>query len=89
MKHPSLQKNDGCCHTGQEAHTKASSVHDESSHSSECSGEYSRHHHANIEETSGSRLLITLVLNLIIPVIQIISGIYAISSLTRHYEKTP
>jgi len=77
MKHPSLQKNDGCCHTGQEAHTKASSVHDESSHSSEFSGEFSGHHNVNIEETSGTRLLITLVLNLIIPVIQIIGGIYA------------
>lgn len=39
-----------------------------------CSG---HHHHVPIEDTSGKRLLITLVLNLIIPVIQVIGGVYA------------
>jgi Co/Zn/Cd efflux system component len=43
-------------------------------HTGECSG----HHHAiDVQETSGTRLLITLVLNLIIPVVQIIAGIFA------------
>ncbi len=46
----------------------------ETGHSGECSG----HHHAiDVQETSGTRLLITLVLNLIIPVIQVIAGIFA------------
>jgi len=35
------------------------------------------HHHVDIEEISGARLLITLFLNLIIPVVQIIGGIFA------------
>ncbi|MBW1644328.1 MAG: hypothetical protein JRJ76_15970 [Deltaproteobacteria bacterium] len=33
------------------------------------------HHHVDIEEISGARLLITLFLNLIIPVVQIIGAI--------------
>lgn len=38
----------------------------------------SGHHHAeNVEDTSGTRLLITLALNLIIPVIQVIAGVFA------------
>lgn len=35
------------------------------------------HHHADIEDTSGSRLLWTLALNLMIPVAQLIGGVYA------------
>jgi cobalt-zinc-cadmium efflux system protein len=35
------------------------------------------HHHVDVEEISGPRLLITLFLNLVIPVIQIIGGIFA------------
>lgn len=35
------------------------------------------HHQVDVEDTSGARLLITLVLNLIIPVAQVIGGIYA------------
>jgi cobalt-zinc-cadmium efflux system protein len=35
------------------------------------------HHHVEVEDTSGARLLITLVLNLVIPVAQVIGGIYA------------
>jgi cobalt-zinc-cadmium efflux system protein len=35
------------------------------------------HHHVDIEETSGSRLLMTLALNFIIPVAQVAGGIYA------------
>jgi cobalt-zinc-cadmium efflux system protein len=34
-------------------------------------------HYVNVEDTSGSRLLITLFLNLIIPVVQVIGGMYA------------
>ncbi len=77
MKDSNLQKNNKCRHTDQTPHSRASSVHDESTHLSECSDKFSEHHHVNIEETSGNRLLITLVLNLIIPVIQIIAGTYA------------
>jgi len=35
------------------------------------------HHHMDMEEISGARLLLTLVLNLIIPVVQVIGGIFA------------
>ncbi len=35
------------------------------------------HHHVNMKDTSGSRLLFTLVLNFVIPVTQVIGGIYA------------
>jgi len=35
------------------------------------------HHHVDVEEISGVRLLITLFLNLIIPIVQIIGGIIA------------
>jgi len=37
-------------------------------------------HHVDLEDTSGSRLLMTLILNLIIPVAQVIGGIYARST---------
>jgi len=35
------------------------------------------HQHVDVKDTSGSRLLITLALNLIIPVAQVIGGVYA------------
>jgi len=35
------------------------------------------HHHVDVETTSGSRLLITMGLNFIIPVAQVVGGIYA------------
>ena len=37
------------------------------------------HHHVDVKDTSGSRLLLTLALNLIIPVAQVIGGVYAYS----------
>jgi len=40
-------------------------------------GEGGHHHHVDVEDTSGARLLITLVLNLVIPVAQVIGGVYA------------
>ncbi|MFP5213634.1 MAG: cation diffusion facilitator family transporter [Acidobacteriota bacterium] len=39
--------------------------------------EHSHHHHHHVHDTSGSRLLMTLALNFIIPVAQIIGGIKA------------
>ena len=77
MKYPTLQNNNECCHSNHKAHSKTAFIHDESEHTFECSNEFSEHHHVDMEETSETRLLITLVLNLIIPVIQIIGGIYA------------
>lgn len=35
------------------------------------------HQHGDVKDTSGSRLLLTLVLNLMIPVAQVIGGVYA------------
>jgi cation diffusion facilitator family transporter len=47
-------------------------------HQTSHTGEFSGHHHAiDVQETSGTQLLITLVLNLIIPVVQIIAGVFA------------
>ncbi|RLB40315.1 MAG: hypothetical protein DRH20_01695 [Deltaproteobacteria bacterium] len=40
-------------------------------------GEGGHHHHVDVEDTSGARLLITLVLNLVIPVAQVIGGVFA------------
>lgn len=54
------------------SHTE-STLH-ETGHTGECSG---HHHVIDVQETSGTRLLITLALNLIIPVIQVIAGIFA------------
>ncbi|RLB90857.1 MAG: cation transporter [Deltaproteobacteria bacterium] len=48
--------------------------HEENRQTDECSG---HHHHVNMKETTGTRLLITLVLNLIIPVIQVVAGVFA------------
>jgi cation diffusion facilitator family transporter len=35
------------------------------------------HQHVNVKDTSGSRLLMTLALNLIIPIAQVVGGVYA------------
>ena len=35
------------------------------------------HHHVDVKDTSGSRLLMTLALNFIIPMVQIVGGFYA------------
>lgn len=72
MKNPDFQKNNEGGHVHQEAHSNANAICNNSERADECS-----HHHVNIEETSGPRLLITLVLNLIIPIIQVIAGIQA------------
>jgi len=53
-----------------EGHAHEVDGHETNSHS--CS-----HHHVDVKDTSGSRLLITLALNLIIPVVQIVGGFYA------------
>ena len=41
------------------------------------SGDSCSHHHINVEDTLESRLLITLVLNFIIPAVQVIGGLLA------------
>lgn len=40
-------------------------------------GKGGHHQHVDVEDTSGARLLITLVLNLVIPVAQVIGGLFA------------
>ena len=47
------------------------------------------HHHINVEKSSGARLLITLVLNLIIPIIQIIAGIFAHNAILEDFPNLP
>jgi cobalt-zinc-cadmium efflux system protein len=53
-----------------EGHAHEVDGHETNSHS--CS-----HHHVDVKDTSGSRMLITLALNFIIPVVQIVGGFYA------------
>lgn len=81
MKDSNIQNHNECRHSKHKAHSHTVSIHDESEYASihpeECADEHSGHHHVNIEETSGPKLLITLVLNLIIPIIQIIGGTIA------------
>jgi len=56
-------------------HSKKKSLHNRLDHRA---GEPSRsHHHIDVEDTVGTRLLITLVLNFIIPVVQVIGGLLA------------
>ena len=67
-KQPNMEDHDheedaGICHD-----------HTENSHSHGCAG---HHHGPALQDTSGPRLLLTLVLNLIIPVAQIIGGLLA------------
>lgn len=45
--------------------------------SSHTHNESCNHHHIDLEDTSGPRLLMTLVLNLFIPIVQVIGGMYA------------
>lgn len=58
-------------------------AHAETAHADGCGHDHSHggghgHHHITVDdETSGSRLLLTLVLNLIIPIAQVIGGIMA------------
>jgi len=74
MTHAGEDKHDTCRQTTKQKGPFTPLPHDEASHSDNCSG---HHHSVNVEETSGTRLLITLALNLIIPVIQIIAGVFA------------
>lgn len=53
-------------------HRQASEHHHD--HAGSCAG---HHHPVNVEDTSGPRLLLTLLLNLIIPIAQVIGGMYA------------
>ena len=74
MTHKDHNNREKCCQP-KDAETPFKVLpHDDADHSDNCSG---HHHHVNVEETSGTRLLITLGLNLIIPVIQIIAGVFA------------
>lgn len=50
---------------------------EERSLKSDTSCTHDHHHRVDIKDTSGSRLLITLCLNFIIPVVQVIGGIFA------------
>lgn len=74
MTHPAHSEHEKCCQPTDTGGPFKVLPLDESDHSDECSG---HHHHVNMEETTGTRLLITLVLNLIIPIIQVIAGVFA------------
>lgn len=74
MTHPGHSEHEKCCQPTDTVGPFKVLPLDESDHSDECSG---HHHHVNMEETTGTRLLITLVLNLIIPIIQVIAGVFA------------
>jgi cobalt-zinc-cadmium efflux system protein len=66
---PIPHQHSGCVHINTETDTE---------HSPACGpGPGCTHAHGSITETSGSRLLITLGLNLVIPIVQVIGGIQA------------
>lgn len=52
-------------------------VHDHACSSGGCQGDPFGHHHPPAPDESGSRLLLTLFLNLVIPVVQVIGGLQA------------
>ena len=70
MKNTSEQSNGTSPDHSHEIHAHKVNRHETNTHS--CS-----HHHGDVKDTMGSRLLITLALNFIIPVVQIIGGFYA------------
>jgi len=70
LKNTSEQSNGTSPDHSHEIHTHKVNRHETNTHS--CS-----HHHGDVKDTMGSRLLITLALNFIIPVVQIIGGFYA------------
>lgn len=74
MTHKDHNNHEKCCQPTDVGGSFKVLTHDDADHSDNCSG---HHHHINVEETRGTRLLITLGLNLIIPVIQIIAGVFA------------
>lgn len=74
MTHHEHNGQAGCCPPTEDEGPFKTQPSDVGRISGECSG---HHHHVNVEETTGTRLLITLVLNLIIPVIQVIAGMFA------------
>lgn len=64
-----------CSHTC--THSDHDHSHEESPVHNHREDSFGMHHHVDIEDASGSRLLITLVLNFIIPTAQVIGGLYA------------
>jgi len=74
MTHQNHNEHEKCCQANGAEEPFKVLPHDKSAHAEECSG---HHHHVNVEETTGTRLLITLALNLIIPIIQVIAGVFA------------
>jgi len=58
-------------------HLSAKQMHQHNDETTDGHAHSHSHHHVNIQDTSGSRLLITLGLNLIIPIAQIIGGVLA------------
>jgi cation diffusion facilitator family transporter len=72
--HVSEREGDGHKHTDVDDNPHAG--HDEDLHADEDRGHHHAHH-VDVQDTSGSRLLLTLALNFIIPVAQIVGGIIA------------
>jgi cobalt-zinc-cadmium efflux system protein len=58
-------------------HLSATQMHQHNDETTDSHAQCHSHHHVNIQDTSGSRLLMTLGLNLIIPIAQIIGGVLA------------
>jgi cation diffusion facilitator family transporter len=74
MPHHDQNSQESCCQSADTGGPFKVLHPDENSSNNKDSG---HHHHVNVEETSGTRLLITLVLNLIIPVVQVVAGTFA------------
>nr|WP_320017028.1 hypothetical protein [uncultured Desulfobacter sp.] len=54
-----IHEDDKCCENIRKKEIFKTALHNEPGHSEQCSG---HHHHIDVEETSGTRLLITLCL---------------------------
>jgi cobalt-zinc-cadmium efflux system protein len=68
MKVDFSHENSVCC-----SHDHASPGHDHNHQHSSLNG----HHHVDVQDTSGPRLLITMFLNLLIPAVQVVGGLQA------------
>lgn len=68
MEHEHELEHSSCC-----AHQHPPDSNDQQAHHAPGIG----HCHVDVRDTSGSRLLITLALNLLIPIVQVIGGLYA------------
>jgi cation diffusion facilitator family transporter len=77
MNTPQMNKNSDTHLDIHLEHLSATQMHQHNDETTDSHAHSHSHHHVNIQDTSGSRLLMTLGLNIIIPIAQILGGILA------------